>query len=178
MYCSLKGRGLAAGIPHFNLDRLTSNTMASHRLIQHVGRRYGLHVSEALYDRLNVYYFVEGHPLNDRPLLAKVAAENIAETLNKTGNNDVPLAEHEILTFLNGKEGRREIENAIKALKELGVHGIPKFIVEGSSVVDGAADSSTFHGAVLKCNMSRKCRLTLTNSKSITNTGRPPNTKC
>ena len=90
------------------------------------------------------YYFVEGHPLNDRPLLAKVAAENIAETLNKTGNNDVPLAEHEILTFLNGKEGRREIENAIKALKELGVHGIPKFIVEGSLVVDGAADSSTF----------------------------------
>lgn len=87
---------------------------------------------------------MEGHPLNDRPLLAKVAAENIAETLNKTGNNDVPLAEHEILTFLNGKEGRREIENAIKALKELGVHGIPKFIVEGSSVVDGAADSSTF----------------------------------
>ena len=87
---------------------------------------------------------MEGHPLNDRPLLAKVAAENIAETLNKTGNNDVPLAEHEILTFLNGKEGRREIENAIKALEELGVHGIPKFIVEGSSVVDGAADSSTF----------------------------------
>lgn len=90
------------------------------------------------------FYFVEGHPLNDRPLLAKVAAENIAETLNKTGNSDIPLAEDEILTFLNGSEGRREIENAIKALKELGVHGIPKFIVEGSSVVDGAATSDTF----------------------------------
>ena len=90
------------------------------------------------------YYFVEGHALNDRPLLAKVAAENIAETLNKTGNSDIPLAEDEILTFLNGSEGRREIENAIKALKELGVHGIPKFIVEGSSVVDGAATSDTF----------------------------------
>ena len=51
---SLKGRGLAAGIPHFNLDRLASNSMASHRLIQHIGKRYGLHVSEALYDRLNV----------------------------------------------------------------------------------------------------------------------------
>jgi hypothetical protein len=50
----LKGRGLAAGIPHFNLDRLASNSMASHRLIQHIGKRYGLHVSEALYDRLNV----------------------------------------------------------------------------------------------------------------------------
>ena len=51
---SLKGRGLAAGIPHFNLDRLASNSMASHRLIQHIGKRYGLAFSEALYDRLNV----------------------------------------------------------------------------------------------------------------------------
>lgn len=51
---SLKGRGIAAGIPHFNLDRLASNSMASHRLIQHIGKRYGLNVSETLYDRLNV----------------------------------------------------------------------------------------------------------------------------
>ena len=50
----LKGRGEEAGIPYFNLDRLTSNTMASHRLIQHVGKRFGLDASEALYDRLNV----------------------------------------------------------------------------------------------------------------------------
>jgi hypothetical protein len=53
----LKGRGLEAGIEHFNLDRLTSNTMASHRLIQHIGKAYGLSVSEAVYDRLNQYYF-------------------------------------------------------------------------------------------------------------------------
>jgi hypothetical protein len=49
----LKGRGLQAGIPHFNLDRLAANTMASHRLIQNLGKRYGLAVSEAVYDRLN-----------------------------------------------------------------------------------------------------------------------------
>jgi hypothetical protein len=49
----LKGRGLEAGIEHFNLDRLTANTMASHRLIQHIGKTYGLSVSEAVYDRLN-----------------------------------------------------------------------------------------------------------------------------
>lgn len=49
----LKGRGLEAGIPHFNLDRLAANTMASHRLIQNLGKRYGLAVSEAVYDCLN-----------------------------------------------------------------------------------------------------------------------------
>ena len=51
----LKGRGMEAGIPHFNLDRLASNTMASHRLIQHLGKTFGLAISEAVYDRLNEY---------------------------------------------------------------------------------------------------------------------------
>ena len=50
---NLKGRGEAAGIPYFNLDRLTGNTLASHRLIQFVGKKYGLRISEGLYDRLN-----------------------------------------------------------------------------------------------------------------------------
>jgi hypothetical protein len=49
----LKGRGMDAGIPHFNLDRLAANSMASHRLIQHLGKTYGLAVSEAIYDKLN-----------------------------------------------------------------------------------------------------------------------------
>lgn len=142
----LKGRGLAAGIPHFNLDRLASNSMASHRLIQHVGKTYGLRVSEGLYDRLNTYYFVDGHALNDRPRLANVAAEEIAK-LATTGNGDAmppPMTEEEILSFLQGNQGRKEIELALQALNDIGVHGIPKFVVEGRQVVDGAAHSSVF----------------------------------
>lgn len=130
---------MAAGIPHFNLDRLAANSMASHRLIQHVGKRYGLNVSEKLYDRLNVYFFVDGHSLNDRPRLAKVAAEVLSDT-----KDNQPMTEDEILTFLNGNEGRTEIENALRALHQIGVHGIPKFIIEGTTVVDGAASSDTF----------------------------------
>ncbi|KAL3798342.1 hypothetical protein HJC23_004995 [Cyclotella cryptica] len=119
--------------------------MASHRLIQHVGKRYGLNVSEALYDRLNMYYFVEGHALNDKPRLAKVAAESLVETLAKTENATIPpMTENEVLNFLNSNKGRREIENALRALTELGVHGIPKFIIEGSRVVDGAAMPDVF----------------------------------
>lgn len=139
----MKGRGQEAGIPHFNLDRMTSNTMASHRLIQYVGKKYGLRVSEILYDRLNVFYFVEGHALNDKPRLAKVAHEEIAKALPEE-EQELAMPEKEILSFLNGNEGRREIENALEALNELGVHGIPKFIIEGRTVVDGAARSDVF----------------------------------
>lgn len=144
----LKGRGLEAGIPHFNLDRLASNTMASHRLVQYVGKKYGLRVSEGLYDRLNVYYFVEGHSLNDWPRLAKVAAEEISSLVDHDGDDggsvEPIVSEEEILTFLQSNEGRKEIHEATRALHEIGVHGIPKFIIEGSTMVDGAARSDVF----------------------------------
>lgn len=143
---NLKGRGQDAGIPHFNLDRLAANTMASHRLIQHVGKKYGLGVSEALYDELNTYYFVDGHSLNDKPRLAKVANQCLERHVNdnnKEGSLDL-MTENQLLNFLNGDEGRKEIENALNALSDMGVHSIPKFIIEGRTIVDGAAKSDVF----------------------------------
>lgn len=129
--------------------------MASHRLIQHVGKVYGLKVSEALYDRLNVYYFVDGHALNDRSRLAKVAHEEIAKCLSSSkSNQDISgndesaeveiMSAKDILDFLNGNQGRHEIEQTLEALSSMGVHGIPKFIIEGRRIVDGAAHSDIF----------------------------------
>lgn len=151
---NLKGRGEEAGIPHFNLDRLTSNTMASHRLIQHIGKIYGLRISEALYDVLNVYYFVDGHSLNDRERLARVTHECIKEQLNhqepSSTSSYLPppppsiMSEEEILNFLNSNDGRAEIERALQTLDQLGIHSIPKFIIEGRRLVDGAAHYRTF----------------------------------
>ncbi|KAG7346193.1 DSBA oxidoreductase [Nitzschia inconspicua] len=135
----LKGRGLEAGISHFNLDRLAANTMASHRLIQHIGKTYGLAVSEAIYDLLNQYYFVDGHSLNDKPRLAKVVAARMQELMP----TEAP-TKTELLDFLNGDEGREQIMHALHALNQLGIHSIPKFIIEGRTVVDGAARSDTF----------------------------------
>eukprot|EP00526_Cylindrotheca_closterium_P015100 CAMPEP_0113612632 /NCGR_PEP_ID=MMETSP0017_2-20120614/6204_1 /TAXON_ID=2856 /ORGANISM="Cylindrotheca closterium" /LENGTH=256 /DNA_ID=CAMNT_0000521681 /DNA_START=60 /DNA_END=831 /DNA_ORIENTATION=+ /assembly_acc=CAM_ASM_000147 len=135
----LKGRGLEAGIEHFNLDRLAANTMASHRLIQHIGKKYGLAMSEAIYDRLNEYYFVEGHSLNDKPRLAEVVSATMSDLLDE----EYPSPE-ELLEFLNGNQGRQEIMEALDGLQQIGVHGIPKFIIEGSYMVDGAARSEVF----------------------------------
>jgi predicted DsbA family dithiol-disulfide isomerase len=136
---NLKGRGMDAGIPHFNLDRLAANSMASHRLIQHLGKTYGLAVSEAIYDLLNQYYFVDGHSLNDRPLLAKTVADALSSMIE-----DAPPSGGELLDFLNGDQGREEIEAALRALDQLGIHSIPKFIIEGRTLVDGAARSDEF----------------------------------
>lgn len=104
-----------------------------------------------LYDRLNVYYFVEGHALNDKPRLANVAHEIISKELTSSSKSKLQqerdiliMSEQAILDFLNGHEGRREIEQALQALDSIGVHGIPKFIIEGRRMVDGAARSDVF----------------------------------
>ena len=77
--------------------------------------------------------------------MAKVAAESLVEALAKAENTGIPpMTEGEVLNFLNSNEGRLEIENALRALTELGVHGIPKFIIEGARVVDGAAMPDVF----------------------------------
>lgn len=139
---NLKGRGEEAGIPHFNLDRLAANSMASHRLIQMLGKLYGLRVSEAVYDALNVYYFVDGHSLNDKPRLAKTVAKLLEELVDDAVSQ--PMNEDQLLRFLQGDEGRAEIETARALLDQMGVHGIPKFIIGGFAIVDGAARWSEF----------------------------------
>ncbi len=73
-----------------------------------------------------------------------MAAETVKEALAKQDATDIAPSEEEILSFLRGNDGRTEIENALRALRKLGVHGIPKFIIEGSTVVDGAAGPGTF----------------------------------
>lgn len=70
----------------------------------------------------------------------------MAEELNKLLDSAVigiP-GEQELLDFLNGNEGRREIEKTLETLQRLGIHSIPKFIIEGKTIVDGAAHSEVF----------------------------------
>lgn len=82
--------------------------------------------------------------MNDKPRLAKVAAESLSQSLAADNPTTPVMSEEEILEFLDGDEGRLEIKNALRALQQIGVHGIPKFIIEGRRVVDGAAGAETF----------------------------------
>mmetsp|Transcript_12400 Transcript_12400/g.15499 ORF Transcript_12400/g.15499 Transcript_12400/m.15499 type:complete len:159 (-) Transcript_12400:359-835(-) len=115
--------------------------MNSHRIIQMVGKRYGLDVSEGLYDRFNRYYFVEGHSLNDKPRLAEVTSSTLEGLLPASVT---PPTVNDILSFLDGNEGRREIEEAVDTLHGLGIHSIPQFIINGDKLVGGAAEWKVF----------------------------------
>jgi predicted DsbA family dithiol-disulfide isomerase len=147
----LQERGQAVGIEHFRLDRWAANTMASHRLIQWISRTFGLYISELTYDRLNQYHFVDGHSLNDVAQLASVVASEL-ETLHAhqpqlfesaEGKVKAPPTTAEIVQFLQGNEGRKEILAAMRLLQHMGIHGIPTFILEGGeTILQGAVDAA------------------------------------
>lgn len=77
---TLKERGREVGIEHFNLDRIASNTLASHRMVQWVTRTLGINAAESMYADLNMRHFEAGQKLNDVDMLVK-AAEKVGAQL-------------------------------------------------------------------------------------------------
>ena len=102
---------------------------------------------------------MEGHALNDKPRLASVACKEIKLLLDKKKeeiDHPPPMTEEEILSFLNGNEGRHDIEQAGRMLNKMGVHGIPKFVIEGQRLVDGAVPSETLYRYLEKLKVRAK----------------------
>jgi predicted DsbA family dithiol-disulfide isomerase len=127
----LKERGLAVGIPKFNLDRVASNTLASHRLIQWVTKTLGINAAETMYNSLNKLHFEDGRKLNDFNMLLEQAILVGAD-------------EEEARTFLDSDAGKPEIAAAQDKLRWLGVSGIPTLILGGKwQLPSGAVSSST-----------------------------------
>ena len=125
----LKERGEDVGIKHFNLDRLASSTMASHRLVQWVTKNHGCTASETLYNDLNKRHFEDGQKLNDKRMLAEAAAR-------------VGVDANEAMEFLQSGEGEMEIEGALLILRKMGINSIPNFIVGAQHILSGAVHSS------------------------------------
>ena len=126
----LKERGQEVGIAHFNLDRIASNTLQSHRLVQWVTRTLGTNKAETLYANLNERHFVQGQKLNDREMLVEAATAVGA---------DADAAR----TFLASESGKAEIEAANLKMRTLGVSGIPTLILGGKyQLPSGALGSS------------------------------------
>ena len=134
----LKERGQEVGIEHFNLDRVASNTLASHRVVQWVTRTLGTNCAERLYANLNRRHFVEGEKLNNHEMLVEAAAAVGAD----------PEATR---AFLESGEGHAEISAAQGKLRELGVSGIPTLILGGEYMLpSGAVGSETLVGIFRK----------------------------
>jgi predicted DsbA family dithiol-disulfide isomerase len=121
------GKGL--GI-EFNYDKvlMTPNTLAGHRLSWWAEKQHHqAHLTEALFRA----YFTEGRDVGRHDVLAEIAAE-------------VGLPHTEAIAFLDSDAGKKEVEEqALKGL-ELGLQGVPFFVVDDVPAFSGAQMPRTF----------------------------------
>jgi predicted DsbA family dithiol-disulfide isomerase len=114
----------------FHFERAQAgNTFDAHRLL-HYARSAGPGVQDALKERLLVAYFTEGEAIGDLETLWRLATE-------------VGLDPSVCSDILAGDRYAEEVRSDERAALELGVTGVPFFVVDGKFAIPGAQDPDT-----------------------------------
>jgi predicted DsbA family dithiol-disulfide isomerase len=121
----VKEAGQAAGIDFdFEAIEVSPNTLDAHRVIRWAGGA-GPQAQEALVNRLFQLYFEEGVNIGSHDVLARAAGE-------------AGLDENLVRELLNGDADRQNVETEIAHAQQMGVTGVPCFIIDSKYAVTGA----------------------------------------
>ncbi len=122
------GEGLA-----FNAEKMTRtpNTFDAHRLIWLAGERG---VQDAVVEALFWAYFTDGRDLSDRSMLAAVAAEGGLDRV-------------EVDELLAGDRGAAEVREREMIGQQLGISGVPFFVINDAVALSGAQAPEMFRAA-------------------------------
>jgi predicted DsbA family dithiol-disulfide isomerase len=114
----------------FHFERAQpGNTFDAHRLLHYAGQA-GPEVQDALQERLFTAYFTDGAPIGDPATLIRLAGE-------------VGLDVDECAAILAGDRYADEVRADEREALELGVTGVPFFVVDGKFGIPGAQDADS-----------------------------------
>ena len=128
-YDSIVELGREEGIP-FAFDRIqrTPNTILAHRLIRYATRTGQ---QDAMVETLFRGYFTEGRDIGQLDTLVELAAS-------------AGLAERDVATYLAGKEDEETIRSEDAFARQIGIQGVPCFIIDRQYAVSGAQPPEAF----------------------------------
>ncbi|MBL0168214.1 MAG: DsbA family oxidoreductase [Propionivibrio sp.] len=134
--------GRDAGV-RFDFERiaLRPNTMRAHRLIyraQSIGHRP--EDVQALVERLFIGHFQRGEDIGDIATLAEIAAE----CGDRKGH---------VIEYLESHEGTAQVRSLVSKVGELGVSGVPYFLIQRRLAVAGAQSSVVLAAAIMQTMM-------------------------
>lgn len=130
LYENIEGVGQQAGIA-FNFERIavTPNTINAHRLIRLAGQ-YG--VQNDVVERLFAAYFIDGENIGDIMTLASIG--------DAAGIDRVTAQ-----TFLESGEDIEAVKSDDMQARQLGIQGVPFFILDHQYAVSGAQEPEAFY---------------------------------
>ncbi|NLE78695.1 MAG: DsbA family oxidoreductase [Rhodococcus sp.] len=117
----------------FRMDKAqTTNTRSAHRL-SHFAKSHGR--QHELIERLFRAYFTDGLNVGDHDVLADLAAE-------------VGLDRAEALEALTSDAYAADVDNDVAAAHQLGISGVPFFVIDGKWAISGAQPVDMFTEAL------------------------------
>lgn len=132
MHDHVTGLAKEAGLT-YNFDRaVVANSFDAHRLIQ-LAKKNGL--GDAAEERLFKAYFTEGQNIADHAVLVRLGTE--------IGLDGTMISE-----MLKSKTNTAEVKNDIAEAQQLGVRGVPFFVLDRKYGVSGAQQADVFSGAL------------------------------
>lgn len=125
-----KGVGL-----HYDFDKaVVANSFDAHRLIQYAKSK---NKGDAAEESLFKAYFMEGKNTADHSVLLQLGIE-------------IGLEEKEINKILAGEEFSKEVDADISEARQIGVSGVPFFVIDRKYAISGAQDPQMFLNALNK----------------------------
>ena len=118
---------------HFE-KAVVANSFDAHRL-SHLAKKYGK--QNELEEQLFKAYFTDGKNTADHNTLTEIGKA-------------AGLAESEIANVLNSDLYAEEVHEDIEQAQQVGVRGVPFFMIDSKYAVSGAQESDTFLGALTK----------------------------
>ena len=118
---------------HFE-KAVVANSFDAHRL-SHLAKKHGK--QNDLEEKLFLAYFTEGKNTADHSTLLQIGKE-------------LGIDEQEITAVLNSDTYATEVEQDIEEAQQVGVRGVPFFVLDRKYAVSGAQESETFLGALTK----------------------------
>ena len=135
IYQTIMDAGVAEGIPFdFEAIEVSPNTLDAHRLIRWASSA-GEGVQNRLARRLFQLYFEEGANIGDHKVLIGAA---------RTVGMDAAIVE----SLLATDSDRESVQSEIATASQMGITGVPCFLIEGKYAVMGAQESDTLAGAL------------------------------
>ena len=133
IYEPVRAAGRAESIPfEFEKIEISPNTLNAHRVIRWAMAEG---VQDEVVERLFQLYFIEGANLTDKQVLADAAVE---------AGIDRAVVEH----LLAGDTDKAETQNEIARIQQMGVTGVPAFIIGNRYAVMGAREPEIIAQAI------------------------------
>lgn len=139
IYSRIEATAKSVGLDvHFDRIERTPNTFDAHRLIRWSQSTGSQH---AVVNQMFRRYFEEGEDISDRAILLDIA--------------DSAGMERDVVDRLLDSDAEREdLQSEEATARQMGVTGVPCFIINGEHVIQGAQDSATWERIITELSAS------------------------